>query len=91
MIRCYLSYICLTVAGMTTRKNLALKIRSSSLRDRIIELYFDRMKTNGLDISDVIREEIENSLRHRGIWEQLEKAVIRKAVSDENGREESSS
>jgi len=64
---------------MTTRKNIALKIRPTNLRDRIIVRYFDRMTAAGLDTSDVIREEIENSLRHRGLWEKLESEVIGEA------------
>lgn len=67
---------------MTTRKNIALKIRPTNLRDRIINRYFDLMTAAGFDISDVIREEIENSLRHRGMWEKLEQEVI----GDAHGR-----
>lgn len=37
------------------------------------------MTAAGLDISDVIREEIENSLRHRGMWERIEQEVLGEA------------
>lgn len=58
---------------------IALKIRPTNLRDRIISRYFDLMTAAGFDISDVIREEVENSLRHRGIWEKLEQEIIGEA------------
>ena len=61
---------------MTKRKNIALKIRDSDLRDRIIERYFAKMTAAGFDISNIIRQEIENSLRHRGLWDPLESEVM---------------